>query len=89
MDLNDSPDQAAYREKVRAWVWLLRHADLVRARRRRVQALVRDARALDGLLVPAVTQTQLDPPRALALLNTVLTLYWRAARPALGPTDAI
>ena len=74
------------REKVRAWGWLLRHAGVVRARRRRVQAQVRDAHALDALLVPAVTQTQLDPPKALTLLNHVLTLYWRVARPALGPS---
>lgn len=73
------------REKVRSWGWLLRHTGTVRARRRRVQAQVRDAHALDALLSPVVTQTQLDPPRALTLLNRVLTRYWRAARPALGP----
>jgi GT2 family glycosyltransferase len=72
------------REKVRAWGWLIRHAGTVRARRVRVQAEVRDPHALDGLLVAAVTQTQLDPPRALTLLNHVLTLYWRAAGPSPG-----
>jgi GT2 family glycosyltransferase len=70
------------REKVRAWGWLLRHARVVRARRRRVQAQVQDVHALDSLLVPAITQTQLDPPKALTLLNRALSLYWRSARPA-------
>jgi GT2 family glycosyltransferase len=69
------------REKARAWGWLLRHTGVVRARRRRVQAQVRDRHALDNLLAPAVTQTQLDPPRALTLLNWALTRYWRAVRP--------
>jgi GT2 family glycosyltransferase len=72
------------REKMHAWGWLLRHAGTVRARRRRIQAQVREPHALDGLLVAAVTQTQLEPPKALALLNHALTLYWRAARPAPG-----
>jgi hypothetical protein len=75
------------REKVRAWGWLLCHAGVIRARRRWVQAQVRDTHALDALLVPGVTQTQLDPPRSLTLLNHVLTLYWRAARPARVPNS--
>lgn len=69
------------REKVRAWGWLVRHAGTVAARRRRVQRDIQDPHALDALLVPAITQTQLDPPRALTLLNRALTQYWRAARP--------
>ncbi|NHA69161.1 glycosyltransferase [Phycicoccus flavus] len=70
-----------WREKVRAWGWLLRHGGRVRARRRRVQAGVVDPHALDRLLSPAVTQTQLEQPGAIALLNVVLRLYWWLARP--------
>ena len=69
------------REKVRSWGWLVRQAGSVRARRRRVQAQVHEPHALDALLTPAVTQTQLDPPGALAFLNVGLAAYWRVARP--------
>ncbi|MGG5258029.1 glycosyltransferase [Phycicoccus avicenniae] len=68
-------------EKVRAWWWLLRHAGTVLGRRRRVQAAVVDRRALDALLTPAITQSQLERPGALELLNGVLRGYWRLARP--------
>ena len=47
---------------------------------------VQDAHALDSLLVAAVTQTQLDPPRALTVLNRLLTLYWRVAHPSPQPS---
>jgi GT2 family glycosyltransferase len=68
-------------EKVRAWGWLLRHAGVVVRRRRRVQATVVDPRALDRLLTPSITQSQLERPGALELLNGVLRGYWRLARP--------
>jgi GT2 family glycosyltransferase len=69
------------REKVQAWWWLLRHPRSVLARRRRVQAAVVAPQALDGLLTPVITQTQLESPGALVHLNRVLALYWRRARP--------
>ncbi len=68
-------------EKVRAWGWLLRHPRTVLRRRRRVQSAVVAPRALDGLLTPAITQSQLERPGALDLLNGVLRGYWRLARP--------
>ena len=41
-------------------------------------------RALDSLLTPAITQTQLDQPSAVRLLNRGLSFYWRLARPRAG-----
>ncbi|PKW27178.1 glycosyltransferase [Phycicoccus duodecadis] len=69
------------REKLRAWGWLLGHAGSVRARRRRVQAAVHAPHALDALVTPSITQTQLDSPGAIGALNGLLRLYWRGARP--------
>ncbi len=68
-------------EKVRAWGWLLRNGRTVLRRRRRVQAATRDPHALDALLSPTVTQTQLEEPAAMALLNRLLSLYWGLAQP--------
>ena len=68
-------------EKVRAWGWLLRHPLKVTRRRRLVQAAVTAPHALDARLTAAVTQTQLDAPRAMAPLNRLLTAYWRHVRP--------
>ncbi|QKE85500.1 glycosyltransferase [Arthrobacter sp. NEB 688] len=69
------------REKVRAWMWLVRNAAHVVRRRRRVQAAVVAPHALDALLTPAITQSQLERPGALGLLNGALRGYWRLARP--------
>jgi GT2 family glycosyltransferase len=68
-------------EKVRAWGWLLRNVRTVVRRRRLVQAVVVEPHALDSRLTAAVTQTQLDPPRAMALLNRLLGAYWRRVQP--------
>ncbi|WP_377643910.1 glycosyltransferase family 2 protein [Oryzobacter terrae] len=68
-------------EKLRAWSWIVRHAPDVRARRRRVQAATIAPHALDDLLVPAVTQTQLEAPAAMGALNALLSAYWRVAGP--------
>lgn len=68
-------------EKLRAWAWLLRNAGAVAARRRRVQAGVTQPRALDRLLSPTITQTQLRQPAAMSLLNRLMALYWAAVRP--------
>lgn len=67
------------REKLRAWWWLATHAGEVRARRRRVQAAVARPEALDALVTPRITQTQLPSPAALRHLNSVVAGYWRLA----------
>lgn len=69
------------REKVRAWWWLARHASAVAERRRRVQAQVVEPHALDDLVSPAITQSQLEQPAAMAVLNAVMRAYWRLVRP--------
>jgi len=69
------------REKLRAWRWLIRHSGVVARRRRRVQASVTAPDALDALLAPTITQAQVTPPVAMAVLNRALALYWGAARP--------
>ena len=69
------------REKLRAWGWLLRNARVVAARRRRVQQQVVAPHALDALLAPTITQSQLERPAGLALLNRGLGWYWRLAGP--------
>jgi GT2 family glycosyltransferase len=76
-------------EKVRAWVWLARHWRAVAARRSRVQAEVVRPHALDDLLSPAVTQTQLERPGAMSLLNAVLRSYWWVARPRAGRPERV
>jgi GT2 family glycosyltransferase len=76
--------QGWWREKLRAWWWLLRHAGWIRARRRRLQA----ARTRpDRALLPFI-EDHLDPgnfplPPALAPLQRVLEAYWRVIRRAL------
>ena len=69
------------REKLRAWMWLVRHGAIVRARRRRVQGAVVTPHALDSVLTPTVTQTQLEAPGAMHVLNALVSAYWRIASP--------
>ncbi|GAA1992017.1 hypothetical protein GCM10009817_37700 [Terrabacter lapilli] len=68
-------------EKMRASWWVLRRPARVRARRRRVQAHVRERHALDALLTPGISQTQLPTPSGVPLLNLAIRAYWRI----LGP----
>ncbi len=69
-------------DKLRAWAWLLRHPSRVADRRRRVQAAVTSPRALDSLLTPTITQTQLEQPSAVRLLNRGLALLLAAGTTA-------
>ena len=69
------------REKLRAWAWLARNWGTVRARRLRVQAAVTAPHALDDVLSPSVTQTQLKQPAAMTVLNAILRGYWSVVRP--------
>ncbi|MGO4360847.1 glycosyltransferase family 2 protein [Terrabacter sp. RAF57] len=73
-------------QKLRAWWWLLRHPIVVVARRRRVQAAVRAPRALDDVLSPSVTQTQLSQPAGSAFLNRAFAAYWKLAQPRSNTT---
>jgi len=72
------------KEKLDVWAWLLTHRRQVQERRRRVQSQVVDPTALDALLVPEITQAQLDRPRGLGLINGLLRAYWKVASPVPG-----
>jgi GT2 family glycosyltransferase len=76
------------REKLRAWWWLLRHSAHLNARRRRVQAAVRAPHALDNVVTPTITQTQLAPPTGAKALNFLLKGYWQLARPRAENGDS-
>ncbi len=75
------------REKVSAWVWLLRHRGELRARRRRVQAQVARANAPDGAVALArhlasrIEPPMVDHPPGMGLVNAALAGYWRLVRP--------
>jgi GT2 family glycosyltransferase/glycosyltransferase involved in cell wall biosynthesis len=72
-------------EKIRAWLWLGRNAGRVSRRRKRVQSAVRKPHALDDILTPSISQTQLEQPAAVSFLNHGMRLYWRLARPRPAP----
>lgn len=72
------------REKVRGWLWLMRHARHVRDRRAAVQAdrLVPDselARHLSSRFTPA----GVAPPPGTGAANAVLAAWWSIVRPLL------
>jgi GT2 family glycosyltransferase len=73
--------QGWWREKVRSWWWVLRHARWIARRRATMQA---ERTERDRVLVPVMEDT-LDPgnfplPPALAPLQLPLRLWWRAVR---------
>ena len=73
--------QGWWREKVRSWWWVLRHARWIARRRVAMQA---DRIESDRVLVPVIEDT-LDPgnfplPPALAPLQFPLRLWWRVVR---------
>lgn len=76
--------QGWWREKVRSWWWIMRHARWIRQRRAAAQAT---RTVSDRALLP-VMQDTLDPgnfplPVALAPLQVPLRLWWRTVRPLL------
>ncbi|GAA2018578.1 hypothetical protein GCM10009740_03060 [Terrabacter terrae] len=72
-------------QKLRAWWWLARRARHVIDRRRRVQANALNPHALDLLLTPSITQSQLSPPAGASVLNLAVAAYWRLLRPPTHP----
>ncbi len=69
------------REKVRGWLWLARHAGWLAERRRTVQGArqVRD-RELARFLTPVLDPRMLSLPAGVAVLNGVVSAWWRAVR---------
>jgi GT2 family glycosyltransferase len=69
------------REKARGWVWLFHHRKWLREHRRRVQSLRRvPDRSLAACLTPVIDPRMLALPPGAALLNSAVSLWWRAAR---------
>jgi GT2 family glycosyltransferase len=73
--------QGWWREKVGAWVWLVRHRAWVRTRRRLVQQqrVVPD-RDLALLLTPDLAPGNVDLPASLLSANRLIRAYWSATR---------
>jgi GT2 family glycosyltransferase len=73
--------QGWLRDKVRGWAWLAGNRRWLGERRRRTQELRRVSdRALAPLLTPVLDPRMLELPRAVALLNGVVSAWWRAVR---------
>lgn len=67
-------------QKVRAWAWLIRHAAKLRRSRRSYSAQVKAPHALDDRLTTHLAATQVRRPAGAALLDRVITRYWRHGR---------
>jgi GT2 family glycosyltransferase len=67
--------------KLRAYAWLLRHVDLVRCRRTKLQSerTVPDAQ-LFPLLAARLTMANVAPPPGLAVVDATLAAYWAMVR---------
>jgi GT2 family glycosyltransferase len=73
--------QGWLREKARGWAWLARNTSWLAAHRRQTQALRRvPDRELARFLAPAVDPRMLELPRGVAVLNDLVSAWWRAVR---------
>ncbi len=73
--------QGWLREKARGWAWLARNTSWLAAHRRQTQALRRvPDRELARFLAPAVDPRMLELPRGVAVLNGLVSAWWRAVR---------
>lgn len=75
-------------DKLRGYVWLIRNASAIRARRGRVQQESSlSAREFAALLTARLEPTVLGPVPGLSIANSLLGAYWRLASRALpgGP----
>ena len=73
------------RPKLRSWGWLVRHATVIAARRRRLQAGSGDWRAVAALLESRIEQDVTAAPGAMGILNTLFAAYWLVVRPRANP----
>jgi GT2 family glycosyltransferase len=73
-----------FRDKLAGWAWLLRHARLVRRRRRQTQGLrrVSDAKLADQL-TPVFSPAMLPVPTPLRAANPVVSRYWSIVKKVL------
>jgi GT2 family glycosyltransferase len=76
--------QGWLREKARGWAWVARNASWVTGRRRATQALRRvPDRELARFLTPNLDPRMLDLPSGVAVLNGLVSAWWRAVRVVL------
>ena len=69
------------REKARGWAWLVRHRSWLVRRRREVQAVRRvPDRELVRFLTPVFDPRMLNLPAGVAVLNGVVSVWWRGVR---------
>jgi GT2 family glycosyltransferase len=73
--------QGWLREKARGWAWLVRNRAWLAAHRRETQALRRVGdRELVRFLTPVVDPRMLDLPPGVAVLNGLVSAWWRGVR---------
>jgi GT2 family glycosyltransferase len=76
--------QGWLREKARGWAWVARNASWVTGHRRATQALRRvPDRELARFLTPNLDPRMLDLPSGVAVLNGLVSAWWRAVRVVL------
>lgn len=69
-------------QKLRSWLWLVRHRAQILERRRMIQATrTLDEGAFARLLTARIEPTMVTPPPGMPALNRVLAAYWRFAAP--------
>lgn len=80
--------QGWHRQKLSSWWWLLRHAGVLRQRRKRVQATVTvPTSQVAGLMVSRIDPPMVASPPGMPVLNALLQLYWWLALKALRGAD--
>ena len=73
--------QGWLREKARGWAWLVRNRAWLAAHRRETQALRRVGdRELARFLTPVVDPRMLELPPGVAVLNGLVSAWWRGVR---------
>jgi GT2 family glycosyltransferase len=76
--------QGWLREKARGWAWIVRNASWVAGHRRATQALRRvPDRELARFLTPVLDPRMLELPSGVAVLNGLVSAWWRAVRVVL------
>lgn len=72
------------REKARGWGWLVQNRSWLAAHRRETQALRRvPDRELARFLTPELDPRMLELPKGVAVLNRLVSAWWRAVRVVL------
>jgi GT2 family glycosyltransferase len=73
--------QGWLREKVRGWAWLVRNRAWLATHRRETQTLRRvDDRELARFLTPVLDPRMLELPAGVAVLNGLVSAWWRGVR---------